>query len=277
MKIKQGYSLLLINLLAIILVLIINIIPISPIRIILAFPFVLFFPGFVLTKALFPKNNSMDNVSSIALSFGLSIAIVVILGFVLNYTPLGLHLESLLYSTFITIVILSIIGWLRLNWLPKDERKDIELLLPRFGIRIRDKVLSIILIVTILGALGMMIFSIVAPKIGEQYTEFYILGTDGKADNYIQQLSIGQQGQVTLGIVNHEYNEITYRIEVKINGVSNNIIDNITLDNGQKWENEVSFIPKVEDSNSEVEFYIYMGADTQPLFKPLNLWINVSN
>jgi len=277
LKIKQGYSILLINLLAIILILIINIIPTSPVRIVLAFPFALFFPGFVLTKSLFPENNSLDNVSLIALSFGLSIAIVVILGFVLNYSRLGLHLESLLYSIFAIIVILSIIGWLRLNRLPNDERKDLELLLPRFGIRIHDKVLSIILVVTTLGALGMMIFAIVAPKIGEQYTEFYILGTDGKANNYIQQLSIGEQGQVTLGIINHENNEITYRIEVEINGVSNNVIDNITLENGQKWENEVSFIPKVADNNSEVDFYIYKGADTQPLFKPLNLSINVSN
>ena len=90
-------------------------------------------------------------------------------------------------------------------------------------------------------------------------------------------MSVGEKGQVTLGIINHENKAVTYRIEVEINGVSNNVIDNITLENGQKWENEVSFIPKVADNNSEVEFYIYQGADTHPLFKPLNLWINVSN
>lgn len=38
-----------------------------------------------------------------------------------------------------------------------------------------DKALSIILVVSMLGAIGTMAFVIATPKVGERFTEFYIL------------------------------------------------------------------------------------------------------
>nr|QNO53661.1 hypothetical protein DJFKIEJF_00025 [Methanosarcinales archaeon ANME-1 ERB6] len=49
---------------------------ISPIRIILGLPLVLFLPGYSLIATLFPRKDDLDGIERIALSFGLSIAFV---------------------------------------------------------------------------------------------------------------------------------------------------------------------------------------------------------
>lgn len=59
-------------------------------RIFLGVLFLLFFPGYTLLAALFPRKDSLDPFERVALSFVLSIAVVPLLGLILNYTPGGL-------------------------------------------------------------------------------------------------------------------------------------------------------------------------------------------
>jgi hypothetical protein len=72
--------------------------PIVYIRYILGSIFVLGLPGFTLIKALFPSKREMDNIERIALSIGLSLAIVSIVGLLLNYTPWGIRLTPITLS-----------------------------------------------------------------------------------------------------------------------------------------------------------------------------------
>jgi len=58
----------------------------TPVRIILGLHLVLFLPGYALIAALFPRKGDLDGIERIALSFGLSIAVVPLLGLALNYT-----------------------------------------------------------------------------------------------------------------------------------------------------------------------------------------------
>jgi len=58
-------------------------------RYLLASVFVLFLPGYSFIKALFPVKE-IDNVERIALSIGMSLAIVAINALILNYTPWGI-------------------------------------------------------------------------------------------------------------------------------------------------------------------------------------------
>ena len=76
-------------------------------RVILGLPFILFIPGYILIFALFPnkkKDRGIDIIERIALSFGLSIAIVPLIGLGLNYTSWGIRLEPILLSIFIFII-----------------------------------------------------------------------------------------------------------------------------------------------------------------------------
>lgn len=60
--------------------------------------FVLFLPGFMLLSALYPRSGELDALERVALSIGLSLAIVPLIGLVLNYTPWGIRLEPIMIS-----------------------------------------------------------------------------------------------------------------------------------------------------------------------------------
>ncbi|HJJ80031.1 MAG TPA: DUF1616 domain-containing protein, partial [Methanocorpusculum sp.] len=68
------------------------------IRVIFTVPVILFIPGYVLIAALFPEKTSIDGIERFALSVGLSIAVVPLIGLVLNYTPFGIRLDPIVIS-----------------------------------------------------------------------------------------------------------------------------------------------------------------------------------
>ncbi|MBU0497710.1 MAG: DUF1616 domain-containing protein [Candidatus Thermoplasmatota archaeon] len=187
-------------------------------RIILGLPFILFIPGYLLIFALFPTKKTthgIDGIERIALSFGLSIAIVPLIGLGLNYTPWGIRLEPILLSLFLFIILMALIALYRWYTTPAKDRFSIDLNIefPKDQ-KPFDKALTIILAITIIAAGGSLIYVIVTPRIGEQFTEFYYLSTDHLAHNFPRNLTLGQNATIILGIVNHEYRMINYTIEI---------------------------------------------------------------
>jgi uncharacterized membrane protein len=49
-----------------------------------------------------------------------------------------------------------------------------------------------------------------------RFTEFYVLGAGGKIGDYLTNLTLGESGTVTLGVVNREYEEVNYTIVIKL-------------------------------------------------------------
>jgi len=78
------------------------------VRLIIGTIFVVFLPGYALVISLWPTTKKED-LTRYGISFGLSIAIIPILGLILNFTPLGITLISILLTlTIFTLIILSI-------------------------------------------------------------------------------------------------------------------------------------------------------------------------
>jgi uncharacterized membrane protein len=276
-KFELKNELIIINILSFILILIISFTNLKALRIILGLPFILFFPGYTLISALFVKKKDLDSLERIALSFGLSIAVVPLIGLLLNYTPWGIRLYPILFSIFIFILIMSIIAYYRRNKIPEADRFKIyiEINKPNWKeTSLLDKILSIVLICSIIFAIGTLIYIIVTPKVGERFTEFYILGPSGKAEGYPRNLKLKEEGKVIIGIVNHEHEEVVYNIEIKIKGKIINSIGPIVLKNEEKWEKLISFIPKERGKNIKVEFLLYRK-DREEVYRDLHIWIDV--
>lgn len=70
-----------------------------PARYVLATLYVLFLPGYSLIEALYPGEGDLSPLERAALSIGLSLAVVPLIGLVLNYTPWGLRLTPIVVST----------------------------------------------------------------------------------------------------------------------------------------------------------------------------------
>ncbi len=276
MRIKLQNGLLLINILAVLLIIIITLSPSSVLRVILGLPFVFFFPGYALITALYPAKKSLSTFARIALSFGFSLVVTALIGLILNYTPWGIRLYPSLISLFIFNLIMSAIAWLRQKSIPESDKISISfnLVLPSGPVS-SSRVLSIILVVVILGTLGTLSYVIATPKIGEKYTEFYILGEEGKAANYPKNLSLGEEGKVVAGIINREQQTMSYRLEVRIDNLKKAEAGPLTLEPDGKWEAPLSFKPDKAGDNQKLEFLLFKAGESDPYMKPLYLWVNV--
>ncbi len=277
LRIKIRSELLPLVLLVILLVLSIYFVSSNIPRIILGLPFVLFMPGYILMAVLFPRRGVIGNIERVALSFGLSIAVVPIIGLILNFTSWGIRLESMLWTLAFFIFIMAALTWFRRRRLPEADRFGIEfnLSLAIWRNGVQNKYLSIILILVVLGALGTMGYAIASPKVGQKFTEFYILGLEDKATDYPKELSVGKEGRVITGIINHEYELASYRLEIRINGLKDNELGPIILEYEEKWEGEVIFVPQVAGEKQKVEFLLYKNGEPEPYLEELRLWIDV--
>ena len=79
----------------------------SVIQAIIGLPLVLFIPGYAISYAFFPKKKDLDLMERIALSFGLSFALIPLAVFFLNKF---LKIPITVYSSFSIIVALTLIG-----------------------------------------------------------------------------------------------------------------------------------------------------------------------
>jgi uncharacterized membrane protein len=212
-------------------------------RLILGLPFILFIPGYILVFALFPARKTdrgIDTLERIALSFGLSIAIVPLIGLLLNYTPWGIRLEPILISNLIFIISIGLYGIYRWNKTDPEERYIIPLkkiTLPKQEKPI-DRILTIILIITILLVIISLIYVITIPKTGEQFSELYILGPTGKAEGYPHNLTTQENATITIGLANHENQPINYTIQIWL-------INQTTLINNQTIYNQMYILDTI--------------------------------
>jgi len=76
----------------------------AALRYVLGSIFVLFLPGYVTVEALYPSERDLSPLERLALSIGLSLAIVPLLGLLLNYTPWGIRLEPVVAALLAFVV-----------------------------------------------------------------------------------------------------------------------------------------------------------------------------
>jgi len=207
--------------------------PESFLRKIIGIPFILFFPGYLLITALFPERDDLDVLERVALSFGLSIAVVPLVGLLLNYIW-EISLIPILISLTLLTFALGIASIYRRKrslepWIP-------ELSIEKFAEAIEwrestkfERALTVILIFAIISSILILGYIITAPKQGERFTEFYILGERGRASDYPTELFAGEEGRVIIGIVNHEYRNVTYFIEIWLVNASYDFEKNQTV------------------------------------------------
>jgi uncharacterized membrane protein len=276
MTMNLNRKILLIDTLVILLIIIITLMPSSLLRVILGIPLLLFFPGYTLAAAVFPRGESLGGIERFGMSFGTSLVISALVGFILNYTPFGVSLYPVLISLCFFVFITSAIAAFRRRGLAEEER--ITLTLPA-GLRnwkrkaLADRTLVAVLIASVLVFIGTATYAVVTPN-EESFTEFYILGAGGQAGDYPRELVAGREASVTIGVVNHEQQESSYRLEIIMDNQSLAEPLTIVLEPGDKRERAVAFVPTGTGENQKLEFRLYKDAQ---LYRHLYLMVNVKD
>jgi uncharacterized membrane protein len=276
---KIERDLLWINVLGIALIVVVSLFSASFVRILLGVPLILFFPGYTLVCALFPKNPELDGTERVALSIGLSIAVVPLLALLLNYTPFGIRLCPVLVSLFAFTFLMSVAAVYRRKRLNVGDRfvPSFSVNVPRWGkMKRTDKALSAGLIASVVVCGAFVSYFVSAPRVGERFTEFYVLGPGGKAESYPTNLTLGENGTVILGVVNHEYGEVNYNIAIRLDNETIRTLEDIQLLHEGKWEQDYTFVPQNAGEKMKLEFVLFREGLDDP-YRSLHLWISVKS
>jgi len=248
------------------------------IRPILGVVVLFFLPGYTLIAALFPNKKSINRSQRIALSLGLSVAVVPAMTLILSFW-FGVNLGPLLVALALFIVLCTVFAETRRRALPQSERfsvglKQIKVVEKAFSgsafsdSKSRgDKLLSVIFVLSIVALVSTLGYTLAFPNPGEPFTEFYILGTNGTIGSYATQYTLGEQQPVTVGIVNHEQQDMSYQLVVRLNDTNTSTVlysENLSIANNQTWQKVLNLTPDRTGNNMTMEFLLYRENQAAP-------------
>lgn len=277
MSIKPKHILWGIEIICLLIILIIVFIPnISVLRVIIGVPFILFSPGYAIISVLFPSKNSLDSLEIVLLSFGTSIAIVALFGLLLSYTTWGMGLTSILICLVVFISVCSIFALIRQQRVRESEKSSyIPLKFPAWSkISLVNKILGIIMVITVLSFIVAIGFTLDKAKINEKFTEFYFLDTNGNTDDLRKVINLGDTYSLTLGIVNHEQSTTSYQLEVLFNNEQVSTIGPLVLYSGEKLEKLLSYTPQTIGDNQRLDFLLRKNGQVG-VYLELHVWLSI--
>jgi len=256
------------------------------------------------TTAPSHSREGIDGIERVALSFGLSIAIVPLIGLVLNFTPWGIRLIPIAVSVSLFTLISVAVAARRRHDLTPDGRFSVpyqtwietgrsELFDPESR---TDAALNVVLVMSILLAVGSVGYAVAVPPQGEQFSEFYLLteNPDGElvADGDPEELERGERAEMIVGIENNEYEPTNYTVvvqlqEVEQEGNETRVIDrqevdrfSTTLEHNATHHERHVLEPTRTGEELRVQYLLYAGeAPETPTrensYRDLHLWIDV--
>lgn len=244
----------------------------------LGLPLLLFMPGYAVVAALFPGNRSLEPVERIVLSLALSLAIVVLVGLALNYTPGGVRRESVVASLALLTMAAAAAGLLHRRWLPPELRFRIDLL-PAAPRRINPALLAGLGTAAALAAAAPAALALIgiphlAPQgIHEEFSEFYLLGAGGGPPELPSALPLGETASVRLAIVNREESAAAYSVSLLVNHQPAPELPAVPLRPGERWEGAASFTLSTAGPRQLVEFVLRRDGRSSP-YRTLQFWVD---
>lgn len=289
----------------------------SFLRIPLGVVVLLFVPGYVLTAALFPRasdttahdedvylgpvDRNFGVLERMAVSIGLSIAIVSLLALTIDATPWSLSLGSILVSVGGFVAVTTAAAARRRRRLPPEYRLQLvsrsQLSSARDALRVSrlKNPVNVLLAISIVLASGSAAYAATVPREEQQFTRFYLLSENEQGEltaaDYPVDLASDERGHVVVGIENHEYERVNYSVVVLLQRVSRDggsvtvvAEERLTsystvLNHGETDRQRVTFSLLDPDEEHRVSFLLYRGGipeDPTPenSYRHLHLLVN---
>jgi len=225
---------------------------------------------------LFPRRTTLNGAERVVLSITLSIIIIILTGLILNFTPWGINLNSIVIALTSVVLLGSLVAFYLQTRLSSQERIQLTIQSPLFKRGSIGLVLSLLLIIVVVSSVGLIGYHLINPNSSEKYTDFYLLDENGKVFNYPVNVKLGQNVIVTIGLVNKEQEETEYSVEVLMNGTKISDIGTIQLNSNQTWEDTYSYIATKLGTDERLDFVLYKDQSLQPYLNPLYIWFNVT-
>lgn len=253
---------------------------------VLLLPLALFVPGYALVGALYPAagdaGDGIDVVERAALSFGVSLSVLPLVGFVLALSGLGLALVPLISVLLVITTVGMAVSVIRRRRLPATERYRVPLYrwYRRTARAVSDApphvtALYLALIAAMLVATVSVAGAVAFPASGESYTELTVLAEDENgtyvAGDYETAFADGE-GAIRVAVGNHEGEPADYALVVQQQRVRGDTGDRRVVQRrdlavrrqsvaaGETWRSDFTVSAAVVDGDRRLAFLLYRGA-----------------
>ena len=139
---------------------------------------VLFFPGFALVSTLFPRIDRFGTTERIALSVGLSLITVGVLGLILNFSPFGIRQIPFTTTLIVWTVTFSTYALITRARTGPEDRAGLSFRSVRTRATMPRGIISWLLTISVLVAVSIfmttLISKIQSPPENMPLTEFYV-------------------------------------------------------------------------------------------------------
>jgi uncharacterized membrane protein len=294
--------------------------PAAPLRVLLTLPALFFLPGYSLTAAAFPRiaperrgsdgpslldrvkqpAEGLDHVERAALGFGLSFALLPIVGLFVAATPGPVTATGTIVALTVVTALFSVVAAVRRWRLDPEERYVLPFDAWRRattsvtdGSRV-DAALSVVLALAVLAAMGAGALAIAAPQDGSSFTN-YAIGTindSGEfiANDYPADWAPGESESIAFQVANYEDERVNYTAVVQMQriGEDGQVVElaeidrfNESLASGRTWTEQHSAQPPLRGDRLQVVYLFYKGdpPSTPTRFNAdeyVYFWTNVS-
>jgi uncharacterized membrane protein len=228
----------------------------SVIGIILSLPLVFVLPGYTLTEVLFSKR-SLETSHRLVLSIGLSLAIDILGGLVLNLLPIGLNEISWVVLLGLITSLFSLLAIYLRRGAPINRVR-----LPRLRLSIYEGILFGL--ATLVVALSILYTAIgLAQQRHPGFTQLWMLPA----------VKPGKSCTVRLGVRSFESTSVTYRLTMTTNNVNVTTWPSIVLAPQEEWDRQVLINPSVL-GNVNVEAQLYRLDKPQTVYRTADLTLD---
>lgn len=260
------------------------------IGLLLVLPLVLFLPGYTLTQTLFRKKSGgeklqqtttrpksseqaskpaplrlghpIGNADQLILSLGLSMAIDILVGFVLNI--LSIKLEALSW-TFTLGLLVALCAALALFIRRKNETENATTApAPRLRLKLLDVTFLLLALCITLNAIWLAVSRPPVPQ--PSFTQFWMLPANPAS----------KICTVSLGMQSFETTSLTYNVTMTVNNapVAHNW-SKIALEPQQRWVQQVPITPEAQN-DLHVEAQLYRTDQPQAAYREVHLTFHVA-
>jgi uncharacterized membrane protein len=258
-------------------------------RLVFGLPLVVFIPGYALVTTLFPSSEGLDGLERIALSVGLSLAMIPLMTLGIEFSPWKLALGPIAGGLLSLSILLTGTAIWRRRRLSKDLRFVAEIprpSLPPVATWDRAHKVAAGMIVVSLLVFGGSGTALVAQRLrSNPSTEFAIFNQSGQAAYYPRDFSAGRPQQVQLEIENREGRDVNYSLDVVAGSTTIGSVDSIHVASGDTWQRPVTIqIPPAlmavdPGQPLALSFNLYRGhaTDAEAPYRSLRLFIKLDN
>lgn len=241
---------------------------VEPLRIAGALPLIMFWPGYFLLLALYPEArrvappggeaSGLRRAERAAYATATSLVLAFFAGMALQASSYNIRETSTLVALVGLNLLLGLVGGARWAGVDRERRWSCSMIPQTGG---RPRLAPWLLASVFIAATGVLVYFMADPGNEEHYTTAYLLDVDGKKDcfpnafgaaGYFNEINVSGSKRpnarcddvlpitnVTLGLVNHEGKDQTYRVRVLWARLVSNLTEEVVVEQVQEFRTVV--------------------------------------